>query len=323
MVLGERSAGKTFDAKLWAIDDYLKTGREFVYLRRYKSEVANNKIAKFFDDIQEKGYFANHKFKVKGKELYIDGKCCGVAMALSQSVTERSVPRPFTDKIIFDEFLLKRGNYRYIVDEVTNFLELYETIARIGAKDFNTRVLFVANNVSWSNPYFRFFQVKPFDSQRFKVFGGVVVEYTDCKDLREKKMDTDYYRALAECEGGREYLNYSVHNKVMGLNDDFLAKKPADSRYLRTFIYSGKRVGYWFSPSEGTVYFSWDTNGEGRSITDCAVTTSDNKPRTLVARAIRGQNDIRILRDAYNMGLCFYESRELKDIGCTIAEMFI
>ena len=35
-VIGERGVGKTFGAKKFVINDFLKNGNQFVYLRRYK-----------------------------------------------------------------------------------------------------------------------------------------------------------------------------------------------------------------------------------------------------------------------------------------------
>ena len=37
-IIGGRGIGKTYGAKKIAIDTYLETGKQFIYLRRYKSE---------------------------------------------------------------------------------------------------------------------------------------------------------------------------------------------------------------------------------------------------------------------------------------------
>ena len=38
-VVGGRGLGKTYGFKHWAIRDWIRSGSEFVYLRRYKSEL--------------------------------------------------------------------------------------------------------------------------------------------------------------------------------------------------------------------------------------------------------------------------------------------
>ena len=50
-IIGERGCGKTYSSKKFAIRRFLKTGEQFIYLRRYKSElsesVGNEKIQSF------------------------------------------------------------------------------------------------------------------------------------------------------------------------------------------------------------------------------------------------------------------------------------
>ena len=43
-VIGERGCGKTFGAKVGVLKKFLKNGEQFIYLRRYKTELDNGKI---------------------------------------------------------------------------------------------------------------------------------------------------------------------------------------------------------------------------------------------------------------------------------------
>ena len=70
-VVSNRGGGKTFGFKNWAIKDFLKNENQFVYLRRYKSELEkDNNIKNFFDDIKYK--FPEHEFEVKGGRFLIE-----------------------------------------------------------------------------------------------------------------------------------------------------------------------------------------------------------------------------------------------------------
>ena len=51
-ILTNRGYGKSYGAKKRCIDRFLKYGEQFVYVRRYKTEL--KKIGKYFDDIKEK-----------------------------------------------------------------------------------------------------------------------------------------------------------------------------------------------------------------------------------------------------------------------------
>ena len=53
-VIGERGVGKSFGAKKFVISDYLKSGNEFVYIRRYKTEL-DNAYEGLFDQLQNEG----------------------------------------------------------------------------------------------------------------------------------------------------------------------------------------------------------------------------------------------------------------------------
>ncbi len=102
-ILTNRGFGKTFGAKCNVIKKFIKKGEQFVYVRRYKTEL--NDIHKFFDSPDLRKKFKTHTFEVKGKTFYIDGKIAGYAIALSTSQKLKSVDYPFVTTIIFDEFI--------------------------------------------------------------------------------------------------------------------------------------------------------------------------------------------------------------------------
>ena len=68
MIMGGRGIGKTYSAKVRAIKNFLNKGEQFVYLRRYKTEL--KKIKNFFNDVVKE--FPNHKFTANNGGLYID-----------------------------------------------------------------------------------------------------------------------------------------------------------------------------------------------------------------------------------------------------------
>lgn len=67
IVIGQRGCGKTFQAKKWVIKKFIETGKEFIWVRRYKTEMKS--LQSFFDDIVSEGYFDSHSLEVKGKKL--------------------------------------------------------------------------------------------------------------------------------------------------------------------------------------------------------------------------------------------------------------
>lgn len=49
--IGARGCGKTFSIKETTTDDFLETGEQFVYARRYDKEIENKKLKTFYDDL--------------------------------------------------------------------------------------------------------------------------------------------------------------------------------------------------------------------------------------------------------------------------------
>ena len=36
-VIGQRGGGKSFNAKKWCVNDFIKNGKQFIWVRRYKT----------------------------------------------------------------------------------------------------------------------------------------------------------------------------------------------------------------------------------------------------------------------------------------------
>ena len=100
IIMTNRGFGKTYGFKDMAIKNFLKNGKQFMYVRRYKTDISKEKITMFFADIQEK--YPSHNFQIKGKNAYCDGKLMGHFVALSTSLNLKSVPFPDVTLICYD-----------------------------------------------------------------------------------------------------------------------------------------------------------------------------------------------------------------------------
>jgi hypothetical protein len=302
-VVGNRGAGKTFWSKEWAIKDFLKTGAQFIYVRRYKEEFAKGKKDKFFDDIEEK--FPDNEFKVKGFTAYIDGKPCGQFMALSTSKIEKSTAFPKVNKIIFDEFILDKGFYHYIPDEVTNFLELYETVAR--TRD-NVRVFFLSNAISITNPYFLYWKIIPNLKKRFtKPINDMLVELVQNEEFIQMKKQTRFGKLI----NGTKYGEYAIDNKFLRDNDTFIAKKTEKSKHSFTLKYNGASYGVWIDYSMGKYFISKNIDEYCKII--FSITLDVHTPNTMLLKG--GQSVIlKNFINQYKLGNVYYESMNIKNV---------
>ena len=81
-LIGERGVGKTFGASEFVTRQFIKKEHEFVYIRRYKTDLEKGK-KKFFKALINEGKFENHKLEVKGDTFLIDEKIAGYSITLS------------------------------------------------------------------------------------------------------------------------------------------------------------------------------------------------------------------------------------------------
>ena len=322
-VLSNRGGGKTFGAKLIAIKDFIKTknktgiGEQFVYVRRYDSEFDTKE--QFFDDIVANGYFEEYEFIVKGYKGYIREKveedeepndweiiCFFIPLSVSQRY--KSTPFPNVSKIFFDEFIIDKGNIRYVKNEVVVFLELFETIDR---KRDKTIAFFLANTVSLVNPYFSYFSLYPNPNKRFTKTkdGLIVIEMFTDEEFIQEKLKTRFGRLIQ----GTEYGNYAINNQSLRDNTYFIQKRPSEQmRFMCSYIIEGKEIGVWECDALSLFYV--DDKVDRSSKYRYSVTDADHQPdiKSIQLAKLSG-NQIK-LKMAIQRNLVFYSSLEIQDL---------
>ena len=248
-VIGNRGGGKTFGFKEWCISDAIKNSKQFVWIRRYKTELSD--FNKFYDDIAFK--FPDNKltFKAgkKGGTFLADNKIIGYLIPLSISSSFKSVSYHNVDKIVFDEFLIDKSTYHYLKHEPIVFLDLIETIFR--SRDNVRGAYLLGNNISFVNPYFLYFNIPQFNG-RFYTKGEIAVEFYKNEKFIEDKYNTRFGKLIK----GTEYGDYVIENEALLDNDKFMAKKTPNARFTCGLKYNGVMIGFWADYNEGKFYAS-------------------------------------------------------------------
>jgi hypothetical protein len=305
-IVGARGVGKTYGAKRWAIKDYLKTGNQFVYVRRYKDEL--KKIKKFFDDIKDE--FPDVEFKVSPPNFLINDQVAGTAIALSTAKIEKSTPYPNVTKIIFDEFILDKGFHRYIPDEVTNFLELYSTVAR--SRD--VRVFFLSNALTITNPYFIYFNLSLPYGSNIKAQNDILLEMVEESDYEEMMSKTRFANLIKDTP----YGNYAIKNQFLRDDNNFIMKKTPGADFTFGMIYKGEKYGVWTDYNEGLQFVSKDIDPSSKVI--YSVTMSDHTPNTMLLKSSKSILMQRFIKN-YGLGLVRFESVQIKNMCNDIIKM--
>lgn len=314
-VIGERGVGKSFNSKLAVLKKFIRTGEQFLYIRRYKTEL-DTALANFWDDLQANGYFDDLHLEVKKSKMLTqflcDGEVCGYAVPLSTANILKSTPFPKVSTIIFDEFLLDTGGtYRYLKHEVTMFLDVIESVGRL--RD-NLKVILLGNALNvHASPYFAYWDLElPVDGSEFRTFkdGAIVVNYIRNLEYRKAKKASKFGKLI----DGTEYGKYAIDNEILRENNSFIGKRPHNAVFECELIINGTPLGMW-NGHDGYMYISekYDPNTVHKFVFDY----SDHTEGTIFENA-RQNIWMGLAIRAYKQGWLKFESQKVKALAVSV-----
>ena len=320
-----RGLGKTLSAQMWCVDDFLKNGNRFVWVRRYATELQGDKKTKvvgcvktFFDKIRQ--WYPNVKLETRGSKAYINGKDAGDFVALSTSQYMKSVNFPNVTKIIFDEFLItKSKSLTYLKDEVNIFLDLISSVERPMVdenwKDIHKmKIWLLSNAITFANDYFFFFNILPFKSQYYHdKKRSIVVE--QCKN-------NIYVEAVKKTSFGKlventRYSDYAIENEYLLDSNSFIMKKSQNATFIMNIRYDGHEWGVY-----ADIYFVYVTWKVDRSRPFYVFTNKDHTLDSFLIKSARGTK-IEILIRNYQLGLVYCDNIMIKNKFIDFMKLFI
>lgn len=331
IIVGNRGGGKSFGAKEWCIDNFIKNKEQFGYIRRYKEDL-KRPMEQFFKDIEYK--YPDYEFKTDGEKFYIRLKpltskvkwteedVAGYGFTLSTANNKKSIAYPYITTLVFDEFLLDKGLQRYLPDEPLKLLNLYETVARPGTGHPRVTLWMLANAITISNPYFLFWDLKMPNKQdkngkwiwKHKT-RPILVEDVRNEKFIDVKKNTEFGKLIE----GTRYSEYSIDNKFLLDDDTFVEKKNGKARYYCTLIYKGIKLGVWADFLEGKMWVSEDVDPSALIV--YSITMADHNPNTMFLKNRSEARRYKVFIDAYKMGCCYFESVNIKNICYEIIKM--
>lgn len=226
IIIGERSNGKTYASLKYCLENYLKSKKSFVYLRRWKEDLTVKRMSILFSAFNvskiTKGEFNKIVYKNGGfyfaneinDKIILDSKKFCYCVSLSDMEHDKSVNYENVTSIIFDEFLTRSV---YIRDEFIIFMNVISTVIR--NKD-NVKIFMLGNTVNNYSPYFDEMGLNNIKNQNqgtidlYKYSNSsltVAVEY--CENLSQSKKSNKYFAfdnpRLEMIKGGKwEIGNY-------------------------------------------------------------------------------------------------------------------
>lgn len=243
-ILGARGLGKTYGAKKRVILNAIRKGEQFIYLRRYKTEIKGR--ASFFADIFHE--FPDWKFRVAGNTAQMQRSdkgekdpwlTIGYFAALSTAQSYKSVAYPKVTTIIFDEFIIEKGSVTYLPDEANLFNDFYSTVDRYKDK---TKVFFLANAISIMNPYFIEYGIRTTDGEWVrKADGFIAVHFADSAEFGSQVKKTRFGKFIESTD----YGSYSIDSNFKDDGDNLVENKTPEAKYFLTIETRGGTFSVW------------------------------------------------------------------------------
>ena len=331
VIVGNRGGGKSWGSKKRAIDNFIKRKEQFGYIRRYKDDL-KRPMEQFFKDIEHE--YPDHEFKVEGEKFFIRLKpanekekwtekdIAGYGFQLSTAANKKSISYPDVTLLIFDEFLIEKGNQRYIPNEPEKLLNLYETVARPGTGHPRVVLFLLANAISITNPYFLYWGLRmPQNRDKNGKYiwkhptRPILVEDVRNQAFIDKKKNTEFGRLVE----GTNYAEYSIENKFLLDSDAFIERKSSKARYYFTFIYKDNQFGVWVDMAEGKMWVSEDIDPS--YILVYALTLKDHKPNTMLLKTKGRSGHFKTFIENYKMGNVYFENMNIKNMCYEVIQM--
>lgn len=229
VIMGARGIGKTENNLGDGLEEFKDLGSEFIYLRRYKTELAgaSELLNKWVDNYTYKGD------RNGGGSYNWYGNRLGWAIALSVHANYKSgFDFSRVTRIIFDEaILMPSSSQRYLPNEVEQLFEFISTVSRSRK---NIKIYILGNNLSFFNPYVVYFNVKIFKDMYIDNNRGLFIGFfKDSPKLRAIEETTPLYKLTK----GTAYHDYHYNNIALAKEIiQFTNKTVNDKIYLRLIM---------------------------------------------------------------------------------------
>ena len=264
-IISEREAGKS--TAIWldkAYKCFKENGQTTLVIRRKITHITKS----YIDDIQQiinkftddnvVFEYAITSLKDGITDISINNKRFMRICALSVDITAlKSLVLRNLRYIIFDEFICnQRFGEKYLKDEATKFMEVYNTFRR---ESENLKCYFMGNPYSLYNPYFMFFNVSSAKLQRGAIISDKKSYVVQCYEITQELRD--YIKSVNPLyQFDNAYTKYAFEGvNVNDVNIIIREKCPESFKLMYVFKAANRYIGlfrceYWDIESDIMFY---------------------------------------------------------------------
>lgn len=280
IAVGGNSIGKTYSFTYQGVKEFIKTGKQFGWIRRYAPEL-KKASSNFFDDLIEHDEFPGYIFKTDKERGYIakkptgnakpDWQVCCHFFALSMQGSYKGTAYPKIKRLIFDEYIREvKTPPGYLYDDIGKLMKLWKTVGR---KRNDCQLYLISNAVDLVNPAFLWLGITDEPKPGYSWHNNKTVLLHHIKDaaFAQSERDTLVGKVIA----GTELEKVMIDNEFAASNDLFIAKKTANAKYRYGFKYCGHVYAIWLDNSNGLFYVNRKAPKGGLVY---SLTTEDHRP---------------------------------------------
>lgn len=217
IIIGGRGVGKTYSSKKFLIDEFLKTGKTFIWIRNSVDEVkliTNNNFYNFLADLNLD--YKTLKIKKEKNKMYINNKYAGQFLSLSEFAKIKG--NSFKDYyLIIDEFIEEK-NARNLFDREYAFKSILESVFRLRKK---YKVILLANSINKNDRILNIFdiEIEDFGIYQNKAKDCVLFYLDSLQDFKLKKALTPLARLEEKGDSLKLCNNYFLNSSQLIKND--------------------------------------------------------------------------------------------------------
>lgn len=327
IIITERGAGKSFQAKKYVTDRFLKKKEKFIYLRRYENELKNvfeksdlkeeKNEFNFFNSI--KHLYPGINLMAKNRKFYFNEECFGRAKRITEYQDLKSSDLEDVTTIIIDEYFIEPGRRHYLPNEGMILMNIFDSVLR-NRTSKNIKIFVLGNSVEnlELTPIFTFFDLTLPYKKDVKLFKNnlIAVQYTQNTKFSDQRKDT----IIGKLASGTPYEQYAIQNQILNKNNDFIMKKNKNAQFRFSFIYHNKIFGVWISFKDGLIFIS---NDVANNRYQYALTLEDHRLNTLLIKGSKNYSHWRMLLDNFKLGNVYYESAKIKQETREVFKLYI
>lgn len=325
--LGQRSIGKSTGFTIHCLLEYLIHGKEFIYLRRDKDELDNNKLQSFENAIkiinQFYGYDVIFSYKNERDIYYINGdKETGkewekIGFSIPLSLQQKYKSNNFSNVyyILYDEFI--SFNHRYIGGQKNMFQEVYalesliQTVDRNVGEAYSNRVkcICIGNSITYYNPLMLSLDIDKYLNSEVKFLSPknsyYVLEQTNEVEATKNMKSSILYKASSEYN-----KKYAFNNQSTDDNQEFIEIPHGTLNPLFNVRFDGQEFCVYFTDDYDIYIDSKSCNVRG--VQTFALSNSDHKINTILIDKWRQSEAMKLVRNQYIQGRVKFKNGRCK-----------